>query len=244
MDIDNTVKLIDAISKLLSVLVWPSVLVFLLLFFRKELRRFFASLGEMTLKGAGFEASWRRQQAEATAALGAAAASHSVEGKNGQTATEETRAAAGMVAEVITPGLLRTAARAKVLWVDDCPDNNRYERQALEALGIRFSLATSTEEAMQRLDRDNFDVIISDMGRPPDGRAGYTLLDRLSAIGDRTPFIIYAASNKPEHVREARSHGAIGCTNNANDLFEMVLFEISGQDDREGSRYRKKRRLH
>nr|WP_277881515.1 response regulator [Leptolyngbya sp. FACHB-17] len=109
------------------------------------------------------------------------------------------------------------------MWVDDYPNNNIYERQALEALGVNFVLATSTEEALKKISRQKFDAIISDMGRPPDSRAGYTLLDQLRSNGDQTPFIIYAGSRNPEQVAESRRHGAIGCANNANELFEMVL---------------------
>ena len=116
-----------------------------------------------------------------------------------------------------------------VLWVDDRPNNNINERQTLEALGINFVLATSTDEALERLARQRFDAIISDMGRPPDPRAGYTLLDQLRSTGKETPFIIYAGSRDPEHVAESRSHGAIGCTNNANELIKMVM-SVLGRD--------------
>jgi hypothetical protein len=40
--------------------------------------------------------------------------------------------------------------------------------------------------------------------------------------GDRTPFFIYASSNKPEHKRETLEHGGQGCTNNPQELFMMV----------------------
>jgi CheY-like chemotaxis protein len=70
------------------------------------------------------------------------------------------------------------------LWVDDFPNNNIYERQALEALGVNFVLATSTEEALKKISRQRFDAIISDMGRPPDSRAGYTLLDQSDTPGE------------------------------------------------------------
>jgi DNA-binding NtrC family response regulator len=110
-----------------------------------------------------------------------------------------------------------------VLWVDDRPTNNVHERQALEAVGVSFELATSTEEALVWLKHRSFDAIISDVGRPPDPRAGYTLLDKLRAAGDQTPFIIYAGSRSLDHQAEARQHGAIGCTNRPDELFEMVL---------------------
>ena len=89
-----------------------------------------------------------------------------------------------------------------VLWVDDRPENNSYERQAFEAIGLRFTLALSTDEAFDRLDHQKFIAIISDMGRKEGPREGYVLLDRLRAAGECTPLFFYAASNAPAHKRE------------------------------------------
>ena len=125
-----------------------------------------------------------------------------------------------------TPRVLRRASHAQVLWVDDNPDNNTYERQSLEALGIRFDLATSTDEALQKLSSMRYSAVISDMGRPPDPQAGYTLLERMRRAGDATPFVIYARSNAPEHKAEARKRGAMGSTNRASELFEYVVQAI------------------
>jgi CheY-like chemotaxis protein len=223
VSVDNIVKLFDAITKFLNVLIWPGVLLFILIRFGQDLREFFSSLGELSLKGAGFEASLKRKQAEVVAALSAAAASKSDEDKTRESVAKEAIIAADVVAEVVTPRVIRRARRSTVLWVDDNPSNNNYERQALEALGVSFMLAKSTDEALKKISQQRFDAIISDMGRPPDSRAGYTLIDKLSSSGDQTPFIIYAGSRDPEHIAESRSHGAVGCTNNANELFEMVL---------------------
>jgi len=112
--------------------------------------------------------------------------------------------------------------RKKILWVDDRPDNNIYERRAFESLGIRFTLALSTKEALEVLSRERFGAIISDMGRKEGPREGYLLLDALRSRDDQTPFFIYAGSNSPQHKREAEAHGAQGSTNVANDLFDMV----------------------
>lgn len=115
-----------------------------------------------------------------------------------------------------------------VLWVDDNPNNILHERRSLEALGISFVLATSTEEALDKLERQYFDLIISDMGRPGDSQAGYILLDKLRSTGNSTPFIIYATSSRdPKHIAESRRRGAVTCTNNPSELFEMVLFSLS-----------------
>lgn len=110
-----------------------------------------------------------------------------------------------------------------ILWVDDRPENNTLERHALESLGLRFVLSTSTEDALERVKTAAFDAIISDMGRPPDPRAGYTLLNRLRAAQHEVPFIIYAGSRAPQHVAEAKRHGALGATDSPQELFDMVL---------------------
>ena len=223
MSIDDIVKLFDAITKLLNVLIWPGVILFILIRFGEDLREFFSSLGELSIKGAGFEASLKRKQAEVVAALSAAAASKPDRDKTPESIAKEAMIATDVVAEVVTPRAIRRARRSTVLWVDDNPHNNSYERQALEALGVSFVLAKSTDEALKKIRKQRFDAIISDMGRPPDSQAGYTLLDQLRSSGYQTPFIIYAGLRDPEHVAESRRRGAIGCTNNPNELFEMVL---------------------
>jgi CheY-like chemotaxis protein len=112
--------------------------------------------------------------------------------------------------------------RNHILWVDDRPENNTFERQAFEAMGLRFTLALSTNDAFERLSQAKFAAVISDMGRREGPREGYVLLDRLRKEGDRTPLFFYAASNSTEHKRETLEHGGQGCTNNAQELFEMV----------------------
>ena len=222
MSVDEVVKVIDAITKLAAALVWPVLAAFVLVRFGPALKDFFQSLGEFSVKGAGFEASAKRKQAEATAALVAATAAQPDSSPLASPALDA-REAVAVVQDAVTPRFLRKAARATVLWVDDRPDNNIYERQSLEALGITFVLAKSTEEALGKLRTAKFDAIISDMSRPPDAKAGYTLLDSLRQSGDMTPFVIYAGSSAPELKAEARRHGALGSTNRASELFEYVV---------------------
>jgi CheY-like chemotaxis protein len=223
MMFDNGLKLFDAVTKLVGVLVWPLVLVLVFVYFGSAIREFITSMGEFTLKFPGVEASGKRRLAEAAAALSAAVVSHPETGAGPEAIARDARAAAHAVAEIATPRMIRRAGRATVLWVDDRPSNNIHEREALEALGVTFVVTTSTDEALQKLRSQSFDVIISDMVRPPDSEAGYTLLDMLRKSGDQTPFIIYAGSRAPAHRAEARRRGAIGCTNRPNELFEMVL---------------------
>ena len=227
MSVDEFAKLTEALTKLLGVLVWPALLAFVLVRFGPALKEFFSSLGEFTFKGGGFEATAKRKQAEAAAALVAASVARPDANTTPESAARDAKEAAAVVAESVNARVIRRASEATALWVDDRPSNNIFERQSLEALGVSFVLATSTEEALDRLAKHKFDVIISDMGRPPDPRAGYTLLEKLRASGNQTPFVIYAGSNAPEHKAEARSRGALGCTNRASELFGYVLAALN-----------------
>jgi CheY-like chemotaxis protein len=116
--------------------------------------------------------------------------------------------------------------RNKVLWVDDRPGNNVYERRAFESVGVEITLALSTNEALALITNNKYAAIISDMGRKEGGREGYVLLDSIRNRRDITPFFIYAGSNLPEHKIETSEHGGQGTTNNPQELFQMVMKAI------------------
>ncbi|RZT18362.1 response regulator receiver domain-containing protein [Mycobacterium sp. BK558] len=116
--------------------------------------------------------------------------------------------------------------RKVVLWVDDRPDNNVIERRSMAAYNIEFVLADSTDAALGELSRRSFDAVISDMGRPPDPQAGYTLLEAIRGRGNRVPYFIYAGSRRDSHVREALARGAQGTTNRSDELLQMLLVAV------------------
>ena len=222
MSAENVATLLDSTVKLIDVLIWPTILIFVLIRFGPELREFFANLSELSLTFAGHGVTIKRQVAEAAAAMAAAAVARG-DPAGGASAAQAAQTAVATVTGAVSPRTVRRLANARVLWVDDKPDNNRYEREALEALGIRFVTARSTQEAMERLQRQHFDVIISDMGRDQDQFAGYTLLDQTRSEGYTGPFIIYSSSNKAIHVAQTKQRGAFGATNDPGELFELVL---------------------
>ncbi len=227
MSFDDLIRLVQACTALVAALAWPLVVLFVLVRFTPALKDFLLDLGELSFKGGGFEASARRVKEEVKAGLVAAEVGRSAE------AAAPTLRQASQAASAATDGVstrtIRRARGAIGLWVDDRPDNNRLERQSFETLGMSFVLATSTEEALREAARRRFDVIISDMGRPPDARAGYTLLRQLRERGDTTPYVIYAGSNAAAHQEEARRAGALGATNRASELFALVLSALDGR---------------
>ena len=233
MDIEQLSKLVEAIVSLAQALCWPVIVLLVIVYFGTPLKRFLRDVGEFTFKAgtAGLEATARRQQFEAAALLGAASA------KSGTPPTEKlvpdeekAREIASVVSQAVRPRIIRRLSEASVLWVDDNPSNNLYERRALEALGIRFTISTYTEDALEKMRPNRYDAIISDMGRPPDDRAGYTLLAEKQKLGDKAPLIIYSSSNLPEHKAEARRRGAFGGTNNPQELFQLVISAIQGEE--------------
>jgi len=224
----------DAVE-VVGVLVWPVAVLIIVLFFlisfRAPIKRLVEDLqsGKGKLGPSGIEFEFGRRQAEAAAALGAAS-----ESKGGE-ATAEGKAPdrdrpdeiASAVATVKLTALSRLAD-AQILWVDDNPSNNLHERRSLEAFGIRFTTSTSTADAVEKMRTKKYDVVISNMGRPDDLRAGYTLLKEKQKLGDTAPFIIYSGSGRQEHKTEALGKGAFGSTTSPQELFLLVLRAIQG----------------
>lgn len=164
------------------------------------------------------EENYVRMQLSAVASLATAAAKHPSLGGESDIAR---------IVEVVQQAAPQKQSpadgwRNHVLWVDDRPENNVYERQAFEAVGLKFSLALSTSDAMAAMERQKFAAVISDMGRREGPREGYVLLDAMRKAGNQAPLFFYASSNAPEHKRETQEHGGQGCTNNAQELFHMV----------------------
>lgn len=118
--------------------------------------------------------------------------------------------------------LKSASKRPCILWVDDRPENNVYERQAFEAVGMDVQIALSTDQALERMSAQKFSAIISDMGRREGPQEGYLLLKKIRDSGDSTPYFIYAGSSSAEHRAEAALRGAQGSTNNPNELFASV----------------------
>lgn len=109
-----------------------------------------------------------------------------------------------------------------ILWVDDTPKNNSDERGVLETQGYEFTLAVSTNDALEKLAHQTFAAIISDMRRKEGAREGYVLLDCLRSRSIQIPFIIYAGSSLEVHRLEVLHHGGQGTTSSAVELLDML----------------------
>jgi CheY-like chemotaxis protein len=118
-------------------------------------------------------------------------------------------------ASVVTPLL----QGARVLWVDDNPINNLYERTFLASLGIPVDLAVSTEEALYMAARLRYNLILSDMKRGTCPTAGIELLRELTSQGSRTPLVFYVG-----HADKGRlPTGAFAVTDSPDELMHYIF---------------------
>jgi len=90
-------------------------------------------------------------------------------------------------------------AGTKVLVVDDEPDARLLIQRLLEDRHASVLTASSAAEALQMLQRESADVIVSDIGMP--GEDGFSLIRRIRAIKDRnaaTPAVALTAYARVE----------------------------------------------
>src|SRR5436309_388468 len=161
MSVPEAISLIKALSELVGVLIWPAVTLFVVVRFSAPIANFVRGVSEFTFKAAGVEATAKTRQVEAALAIGAAIATQRKDTGATELTFDEAKRVAGVIARRVAPPVVKSAAEATLLWVDDHPENNTYERRAMAALGIEVELSTSTDDALARLETSKFDVIIS-----------------------------------------------------------------------------------
>jgi CheY-like chemotaxis protein len=230
--VDEFIKLLDAFSRLAGAIILPIVVFAVFWIFRMEINALLKRTDSLSIKSGPVDLTFSAQKAEAAGAIAAAVASKTVEGEDAQTRAQTAhaaQAAASVVAASVTPQAVQKAQFATVLWVDDVPNNNIYIRRSLEALGVRFVLATSTKDGLEQARRQKFDAIISDMGRGIDRTAGYKLLEELREAGIQSPYIIYAGKIDPKQRAEAKRRGALDATDRPDEVFQLVLSAIGSR---------------
>lgn len=87
---------------------------------------------------------------------------------------------------------------SKILWVDDIPENNENEQRMFLQLNVEIDEATHTEQALEMLNKNKYDLIISDMARGDDKTAGLTLLTKLKNKKNMPPLILYVGIINPD----------------------------------------------
>lgn len=108
----------------------------------------------------------------------------------------------------------------RILWVDDIPENNAYLSALFRELGMVVDEATSTDEALNLLDRHAYDLVISDIARGTDEQSGMKMLQAFRNRGISLPVIIHAARFDP---RLGVDPMIFGGTNRIDEVVQFVI---------------------
>jgi CheY-like chemotaxis protein len=117
-----------------------------------------------------------------------------------------------------------------VLWIDAKPSNNRHEVAALRGLGVQVDQVASTAAARARLNEPTMpiDLVIANWTRPHDKVAdGIDVLPALCAPGRSAPLVFYVGDASPERKAQAAAAGAVGLTNEPDELFRLALVQLA-----------------
>ena len=154
-------------------------------------------------------------------------ASASAKSMNRERSEQDVQEAIGNITEVNS--MLKTSKPSNnlILWVDDNPSNNHFERSTLQSLGFEIELALTTEEALEKIKSKTYAVILSDRGRKEGKEAGFDLLKKIRVKDKVTPYFLYTITSAPDVQEEANRLGAQGVTNKPTELVEMVSGYIS-----------------
>jgi CheY-like chemotaxis protein len=140
------------------------------------------------------------------------------------TAAEQRGINLGVVAREQVLGRAHRAAPmlrgARVLWVDDHPENNTYERQAMLALGAFVDIAKSSTEARSMMSQSRYDLLISDIDRDGVPDEGLRFLSQMHERNSCPRTIFYIGHVEQERCVPAH---AFGISDRPDELLHLVI---------------------
>jgi CheY-like chemotaxis protein len=108
---------------------------------------------------------------------------------------------------------------ARVLWVDDHPENNAWERELFRSLGVVIVSVESTRSAVATLKAESFDLVISDIQRDREALDGIEGAMEIHRAMPTLAILFYIQNLTAIQVPEPAS----GITNEPNELLHLVL---------------------
>ena len=129
------------------------------------------------------------------------------------------------------PHLAATPRSSRVLWVDDHPADNEWERRHLRPEGILFDNVVSTIEAIEQLSFSRYDLVITDLGRLDSSdrsrAAGTDLLGHPVISDGGPPVIVYASWMAVAQADALKARGAFGVAASQGELYRLVHEALS-----------------
>lgn len=206
-------------SKLLSSianLAWPAIIAALLYKLHEPLKNLIDSARgrKFTIKVAGNELTMEEASEQTRAII-----SDLVQ-KVSELENKIPKTAATIQAEMAA-SIRRTSQR--ILWIDDRPKNNSFIVAALEEQGVKIDIALSTNQGLELFSTNQYDAIISDMGRPEGDHAGIDLTKKVRKLNPVVPIFIYCGSWGARNLRdESLQAGATEITASSSTLLSLI----------------------
>lgn len=117
----------------------------------------------------------------------------------------------------------------RILWVDDQPRNNSLLVATLEQRGAMIDTAQSTSEGVDKFKSKQYDIVISDMGRPESDKAGIDLAMKIRNLNPTVPFFIYCGSWAARNLKkEALDAGVTTITASGTTLLGSLPLANGG----------------
>src|SRR5258706_11044893 len=104
----------------------------------------------------------------------------------------------------------------------EAQEDNSFEKNAIETLGIQLVTCKSIEEALGKVQLNQYDVIISSINLASNKQKLYILLEKILELHIRSYIIIYASLNNEDYI-EAIGKGVFGSTNDPLELFQLIV---------------------
>jgi CheY-like chemotaxis protein len=126
--------------------------------------------------------------------------------------------------------LKEKASSIKILWVDDFPANNKSIMDIYKNIGVQFDVAIDNEYAFDLLEKNKYNLVITDMGRHSENMAGISLIKNIKKmpINLKPPVILYASQKAISMYGSlARAEGVLYVTSSAKDLVMTINQIIS-----------------
>lgn len=206
--------------KMLSASFWPVTVITIFFVARAHIFKLFNREG-LTIKVAGMEIS----VADATKSIGnsvsdlqkkVAELEEVVRKLYPNTGDIEALEASDQLATASEDARIRRRNILTVLWVDDYPINNAFLIDSFRNNSIDVKISLNTQDALQYLENEDIDLIITDLGRKENGRenpfAGSDLIKAVRSNNKEIPIIVFAGLRGLENKQRLLREGANAVT--------------------------------
>jgi CheY-like chemotaxis protein len=124
-----------------------------------------------------------------------------------------------------------TISGVNMLWIDDHPLSNRRLTDLWTARGANVTVATDRTSAIDAIEQATPAVILSDFDRNGVADGGINDLEFFRSTGLYTgPVIFCSGRGNSERRRRVAELGALGPTNDENEINRLVYGIVSGED--------------